>query len=465
MKSIRTRVTAFAAVFAVLAGCAVGPEYKRPDVEVPMAFKETGDWKVAEPQDGVQHGRWWEIFDDAQLHAIEEQIDISNQNIRVAEAQFRAAQAVLQAARAAGFPTVSGRAGASRSGQGSGTNSQFTAAVDAGWEIDLWGRVRRTVEAGEANVQASAADLESLRLSTQGTLAQDYFQLRVADAQRQLLEETVVGYERSLQLVNNQYTAGLVAKGDVIQAEAQLKSAQAQAIDAGIQRAQFEHAIALLIGKPASTFSIPKAPIASTVPRIPPGVPSRLLERRPDIAAAERRMAAANAQIGVAQAAVYPTLTLSAAAGLQSSTLADLFSLPSRVWSIGPALAASLFDAGLRRAQTEQAIASYDASTANYRQTVLTAFQEVEDNLVAQRLLEQEAAVQDAAVAAADQAVQIALNQYRAGTVSYLAVVTAQTIAYTNRRTALDILRRRLVAAVALVKALGGGWNEVPPRP
>ena len=426
-----------------------------------MAFKETGEWKVAQPQDSAQSGRWWEIFGDAYLHGIELQVDISNQNIRAAEAQFRAAQAVLQASRAARFPSVTGRVGANRSGQGSGTNSQFTAAVDAGWEIDLWGRVRRTVEAGEANVEASAADLAALRLSAQGTLAQSYFQLRVADAQRQLLDETVAGYERSLQLVSNQYAAGLVAKGDVIQAQAQLKSAQAQAIDAGIQRAQFEHAIALLIGKPASTFAIASAPIANTVPRIPPGVPSRLLERRPDIAAAERRMAAANAQIGVARAAVFPTLTLSASAGLQSSTLAELFSLPSRVWSLGPALAGALFDAGLRRAQSDQAIASYDASVANYRQTVLSAFQDVEDNLVALSLLEQEAAVQDDAVAAADQSVQIALNQYRAGTASYLAVITAQTTAYTNRRTALDILRRRLVAAVSLVTALGGGWNEV----
>ena len=462
---IRTALAAFIAVLALLAGCAVGPQYKRPDVEVPMAFKETGDWKLAEPQDGVPRGPWWGIFGDPQLHALEDQVDISNQNLRAAEAQFRAAQAVVRASRAAGFPTVSGRAGASRSGQGNETKSLFTAGVDAGWEIDLWGKVRRTVEAGEANVQASAADLESLRLSTQGTLAQNYFELRVADAQRQLLDETVAGYERSLQLVNNQYNAGLVARGDVIQAETQLKSAQAQAIDAGIQRAQFEHAIALLIGKPASSFSIPKAAIAKTVPPIPPGVPSRLLERRPDIAAAERRMAAANAQIGVAEAAMYPALTLSASAGLQSSTLADLFSLPSRVWSIGPALAASLFDAGLRRAQTDQAIALYDASVANYRQTVLSAFQEVEDNLAAQRLLEQESVVQDAAVAAADQSVQIALNQYRAGTVSYLAVVTAQTIAYTNRRTALDILRRRLVAAATLVKALGGGWTGVLPPP
>ncbi|MEP7084713.1 MAG: efflux transporter outer membrane subunit, partial [Betaproteobacteria bacterium] len=399
-------------------------------------------------------------FADPSLQSIEEQIDISNQNIRAAEAQYRAAQAVVRASRAAGFPTVSGRVGATRSGQGDSTGSQYSLVADAGWEIDLWGRIRRSVEAGEANVQASAADLESLRLSTQGTVAQTYFQLRIADAQRRLLEETVEGYERSLKLVTNQYNAGLVAKGDVIQAEAQLRAAQAQAIDARIQRAQFEHAIALLLGKPASSFSVAEAPVTARVPRVPAGLPSQLLERRPDIAAAERRMAAANAQVGVAQAAVYPTLNLSGSAGLQSSRLGDLFSLPSRIWSIGPALAASLFDAGLRRAQTEQAVASYDVSVANYRQTVLTAFQEVEDNLVAQRLLEEEATVQDAAVKAADQAVQIALNQYRAGTANYLVVITAQNTAYTNRRTALDILRRRLVAAATLVKALGGGWER-----
>ena len=461
----RIRAVLCLALLAVASGCAVGPAYQRPDVEVPAAFKETGDWKAAEPQDGAPRGPWWTVFADGQLPMLEKQVAISNQNLLAAQAQFRGAQAVLQAARAGGLPTLSGRAAATRSGQGSGTNSQFTAGLDAAWELDLWGRVSKSVEAGEANAQASAADLEALRLSAQGTLAQNYFQLRVADAQRQLLDETVAGYERSLQLVNNQYSAGLVAKGDVIQAQAQLKSAQAQAIDAGIQRAQFEHAIALLVGKPASSFAIATAPLAMAVPRIPAGVPSRLLERRPDIAAAERRMAAANAQVGVSRAAAYPTLTLSASAGLQNSVLGNLFTLPSRVWSIGPALAGSLFDAGLRRAQTEQAIAAYDASVANYRQVVLGAFQEVEDNLVALRLLEQEAAVQDEAVAAAEQAVQIALNQYRAGTASYLAVVTAQTTAYSNRRSALDILRRRLVAAVGLIKALGGGWDGVLPKP
>ena len=318
--------------------------------------------------------------------------------------------------------------------------------------------MRSAVEASQASAEASAADLEALRLSTQATLAQNYFQLRIADAQRRLLDDTIAGYQRSLQLVTNQYNAGIVARGDVIQAEAQLRSAEAQAIDTRVARVQLEHAIALLIGKPASSFAISELPVDIRVPRIPPGIPSQLLERRPDIAVAERRMAAANAQIGVARAALFPALTLSASAGLQSSTLANLFSLPSRVWSIGPALAGSIFDAGLRRAQTEQAIASYDAALASYRQAVLIAFQEVEDNLVAQRLLADEAEVQQAAVAAADRSVQIALNQYRAGTASYLAVVTAQTTAYNNRRTALDILRRRLVAAAALVKALGGGW-------
>jgi NodT family efflux transporter outer membrane factor (OMF) lipoprotein len=359
---------------------------------------------------------------------------------------------------------VSGNAGSTRSGQGSQSRSQFNLGASASWEVDLWGRIRKSVEAGEAGAEASAADLRAARLSAQALAAQDYLQLRVADLQRKLLDHTVAGYQRSLQLVENQYNAGLVARGDVIQAQAQLKSAQAQAIDVGIQRAQFEHAIALVIGKPPSAFSIPPTQWVLKVPPVETGLPSQLLERRPDVAGAERRMAAANAQIGVARAALFPSLTLSASAGLQSTTLGDLFSLPSRVWSIGPALAGSLFDAGLRRAQTEQAAASYDATEANYRQTVLTALQEVEDNLAALRLLESEAGVQDEAVAAAAGSVQIALNQYRAGTTSYLSVVTAQSTLLSNQRSALDIARRRLVATVALIKALGGGWSEEPPR-
>ena len=448
------------AMLVLVAGCATKTtSFQRADVEIPPAFKETGDWKIADPKDSVPRGRWWVVFSDPALDPIAQQIDISNQSLREAEARYRASQSSLQAARAAGFPSVGGSASANRSAQGSEQSSRYSLLANLGWEIDLWGRIRSGIEASEATRDATAADLEALRLSTQATLVQNYFQLRVADAQRRLLDDTVVGYKRSLQLVTNQYNVGLVARGDVIQADAQLRSAEAQAIDTGVARAQLEHAIALLVGKPASAFSIPELPIENKVPRIPPGIPSQLLERRPDVAAAERRMAAANAQVGVARAAVFPALTLSASAGLQSSTLGSLFSLPSRVWSIGPALAGAIFDAGLRRAQTEQAIANYDATVASYRQTVLVAFQEVEDNLVAQRLLSDEADVQQLAVTSADQSVQIALNQYRAGTASYLAVVTAQTAAYNNRRTALDILRRRLVASAALVKALGGGWG------
>jgi NodT family efflux transporter outer membrane factor (OMF) lipoprotein len=327
------------------------------------------------------------------------------------------------------------------------------------WEVDLWGRVRRTVEASEASAQASVADLESAKLSAQAQLAEDYFLLRVQDTQIRLLNDTVDAYQRSLQLTRNQYAVGVAARADVAQAETQLKSTQAQAIDAGILRAQLEHAIAVLLGKAPADFSIAAEVVTTEFPAIPTGLPSELLERRPDIAAAERRTAAANAQIGVAEAAFFPSLTLSATGGFQSSVMSELFSLPSRYWSIGSTLAQVIFDAGLRRAQTDQAIATYDENVANYRQTVLLGFQDVEDNLAALRILEQEAAVQDEAVKAARESLTITLNQYRAGTANYLAVVVAQAIALSNERTALGILGRRLAASVALIKALGGGWN------
>jgi len=325
--------------------------------------------------------------------------------------------------------------------------------------------VRRTVEAGEATAQASVADLEAAKLSAQAQLAEDYFLLRAQDAQIRLLTETVDAYQKSLQLTRNQYAVGVAARADVAQAETQLKSTQAQALDAGVQRAQLEHAIAVLLGKAPANFSIAPEPVATTFPPIPLGLPSELLERRPDIAAAERRTAAANAQVGVAEAAFFPSLTLSATGGFQSSVLSQLFTLPSRYWSLGPALAATIFDAGLRRAQTAQAMATYDENVANYRQTVLAGFQEVEDNLAALRILEQEAAVQDEAVKSARESLTITLNQYRAGTANYLAVVVAQAVALSNQRTALTILGRRLTASVTLIKALGGGWDaaQLPP--
>lgn len=327
------------------------------------------------------------------------------------------------------------------------------------WEADLWGRVRRLVESSKANAQASAADLESARLSAQTALAQDYFLLHVADAQRQLLDDTVAAYQKSLELTKNRYEAGVASKLDVVQAETQLKTTHAQAIDIGVQRAQLEHAIALLVGKAPSTLTIEPTPSSGTLPTIPAGVPSDLLERRPDVAGAERRVAAANAQIGVAKSAFFPVLTLSAAGGFESGSLTKWLTLPSRFWSVGPALAETLFDGGMRRAQSDQAVAAYDASVATYRQTVLGGFQEVEDNLAALRILEQEAQVQDEAVKAARQSVIFTMNQYKAGTVSYLDVVIVQATALANERTAVDLLGRRLAASVHLVEAIGGGWS------
>ncbi len=453
----------------LLTACAVGSDYVRPTVEAPAAFKELDGWKAAQPRDLEIHGKWWEAFGDPLLNSLEDQVDISNQNLAQAEAQYRQARALVQSARAGYFPVVTGNVSATRSRSPSnsvnaasgGVNTARSLSLDASWEADVWGRVRRTVEANVANAQASAVDLEAARLSAHAELAQDFFQLRAVDAQKRLLEDTVAEYEKSMQLTQNQYQAGVVAKADVVQSDTQLKTTQAQAIDLGVQRAQLEHAIALLIGKPPSNFSIAPSPLplATVPPPIPVGVPSTLLERRPDIAGAERRVAAANAQIGVAKSAYFPSLTLSAAGGYQSTNLAQWLTAPSRFWSIGPALAENLLDGGLRRAQTEAAVAAYDASVAAYRQTVLNGLQEVEDNLVALRILEQEAQVQEQAVKSAQQSVQLTTNQYKAGIVSYLNVITVQTVAVGNERTAVDILNRRLAASVLLIKALGGGWS------
>jgi NodT family efflux transporter outer membrane factor (OMF) lipoprotein len=461
---------------AALAACTAGPDYVRPSVETPSSYKEAQGWKPAEPRDGQPRGEWWKVFDDPTLDALASQVTVTNQSIKAAEAQVRQARALTDAARAAFFPVVSANATATRSGSSTGTSStgsgttvnlggvrnNYNVALDLSWEIDLWGRIRRTVEASEAAAAASVGDLESATLSAQAQLASDYLLLRVQDAQIRLLQDTVAAYQRSLQLTRNQYAVGVVGRSDVAQAETQLKSTQAQAIDAAALRAQLEHAIAVLIGKPPAEFSLPAEPVTAKFPDIPPGLPSALLERRPDIAAAERRAAAANAQIGVAEAAFFPSLTLSATGGFQSSLLSELFSLPSRYWSLGPALAQVIFDAGLRRAQSAQAIAVYDQAVANYRQTVLTGFQEVEDNLAALRVLEQEAAVQEEAVKSARESLAIVLNQYRAGTANYLAVIVIQAATLNNERTAIDILGRRLAASVALVKALGGGWKEPP---
>lgn len=477
---------------SMMAGCTIGPDYVKPDMAVPAAFKEQQGWKTAQPQDELPRGNWWELFGDSELNALVSQVEVSNQNIRAVEAQYRQARALAQQAHAAYYPTLSASLSANRrqiiSGSGSNndlnnininttnlnsatinstsnsgrsSSSAYSAGLNASWEPDIWGRVQRSVEAGTANVQASGADVAAARLSAQAELVQDYFLLRIADARAQLLNDTVAAYERSFKLTQNQYAVGVVARADVVNSETQLKTARAQAVDARVQRAQLEHAIAVLIGKAPAELTIPFAPVFNTLPpAIPAGIPSQLLERRPDIAAAERRAAAANAQIGVAQAAYYPAITLSTALGLQSSSFASLFSAPTTFWTLGAALAQTLFDGGLRKAQTAQAIAVYDQNAASYRQAILTAFQEVEDNLSSLSLLEQEAQLQEDAVKSSREAVQIATNQYKAGLVNFLDVVNVEAIALNNERTALTVQSSRLVAAVLLIKALGGGWDS-----
>ncbi|KWO79281.1 efflux transporter outer membrane subunit [Burkholderia ubonensis] len=474
------RPLAAAVAFAtavLLAGCAVGPDYHRPDTPMPAAFKEapTG-WKVAQPADGADRGAWWRVYGDPQLDALIGKLNASNQTIAQSAAAYRQARALVAEARAAYFPTVGLTASGSRSRSpraslSSGSSSSFgggssgsignsySVGLDASWEPDLWGKVSRTVGAQRAGEAAAAADLANARLSQQATLAQTYFQLRTADTLQMLLDDTVASYARSLQLTQNRYAQGVAARADVIQAQTQLQSAQAAAIDNGVARAQYEHAIATLIGEPASTFSLPPLPLAAEPPVTPVGVPSALLERRPDIAAAERRAAAANEQIGVAISAFFPTLTLSAQGGVQSSVWSNLFTLPARFWTVGPQLAATLFDAGLRAAQTEAARATYDQDVAAYRLSVLTAFQDVEDNLASQRILAREIDVQRQAVDSAEHALAIVTNQYKAGTVDYLNVLTAQTTAFSAHQKLATIAGQRMVSSVGLVKALGGGWD------
>jgi NodT family efflux transporter outer membrane factor (OMF) lipoprotein len=448
----------------LLSSCAVvGPNYVRPTVRTPTTFKEAAGWKTAQPRDAEPKGPWWEIYDDPVLDALERQVNVSNQTIAQAEAQYRQARALVAIARAGYFPTVEASGNVNRgrltSAGGTAPRGAVTvreAGLDASWEPDLWGRVRRSVESNVAAAQGSAADVESIRLSLHAELAQDYFQLRALDAQQQVLDNAVAALQKSLELTNNRYRAGVAARSDVVQAEAQLSTAQAQAADIGVQRAQFEHAIAVLTGKAPADFSFARAPLNAAPPAIPVSLPSELLERRPDIASAERRVAAANAQIGVAEAAFYPSLNLSATLG---AALGPAFSAPALLWSLGTALAQTIFDGGARQGRKDQAVAAYDGTVAAYRQTVLAGFQEVEDNLAALRILEQEASDQARAVASSREAVTLTLNQYKAGTVSYLNVLTAQQTALTNERTAVDLASRRLVASVLLVRALGGGWR------
>ena len=460
---------ALALALAGAGACAVGPDYARPAFEAPPAFKELEGWKRAQPSDAELRGAWWEIFGDADLDALETQVIASNQTLAQAVATYAEARAQVREARAAYFPTLAVGIGATRS-LSSSNQANFVSQknavteqslpVDVSWEPDLWGRVRRSVESERAAAQASAGDLASAQLSLQAQLAQDYFTLRTLDAERRLLDDTVLAYEKSLQITKNRYDAGVAARTDVVQAQAQLETTRAQAINIGVQRAATEHAIARLVGRTPAQLSIASEPLEASPPGVPVALPSALLERRPDVAAAERRVAAANAQIGVAEAAYFPTVTLSASGGFQSAGLAQWFTWPSRFWSVGPSVSETVFDGGLRGAQTDFARAGWEGSVAAYRDTVLTAFQGVEDQLAALRILQGEAVAQAAAVQAARESVVLTNNEYLAGTVSYLDVVTVQAIALADERADVDLLGARMTASVLLIEALGGGWSS-----
>ena len=471
------QILAFSLMALVLfKGCDKAPKYKKPTVPTPPSykeitpesFKETDNWKFAHPKDDVIRGKWWELFNDSQLNALEEQANLSNQSIALADANFRAARAVIKQSRSQYFPTVTTSPSIIRSQSSGATSSNFSAGraftdyslpFDASWEPDLWGRIRNTVRVSSSEAQATAGDLQNVRLSIEAELAFDYYQLRALDSQKALLDSTVVAFQEQLDLTRVRFQTGIASDEDIALAETQLQTTQAQATDIGILRSQLEHAIAMLTGQPASTFSLSFAPMTAEPQPIPLGVPSQLLERRPDIAAAERRVAEANAEIGVTKAAFFPALTLSAAAGFESSSIATWLTWPARFFSVGPTVAQTLFDKGRRAAVTEQARAQYDATVATYRQTVLTAFQEVEDNLAALRILSRELEQQNAAVASAQRTLSLSTERYKAGIDSYLNVITAQTALLTNQRTAVTLRMEQMTASVQLIKALGGGWN------
>ena len=471
------RLLSVMAGIAIMTACAVGPDYKRPAFDAVPNYKEQENWKPSEPSDAINRGPWWDIYHDEALDQLEAKIDISNQNVKAAVAAYDQAQALVGQAQAGYWPTVAASATrlrvASRSGglsgvttngittvgQASSTTTSYSVGATANWTLDIWGQIRRTVESDRASAQASAAALAGAELSAQATLATDYFELRAQDQLQKLLDDTVVDEQLSLKITESRYRYGVAAKADVVSAQAQLLSSQAQQINAKIQRATLEHAIAVLVGLQPAEFSLSAEAMRADVPTVPAGVPSTLLERRPDVAEAERKVAAANAQIGVATAAYFPSLTLSGSDQYTNSTLSKLISLPNRAWSFGPTLAETLFDAGSRRAQVAQARAAYEASVANYRQTVLSGFEQVEDQIATLRILEEQAVVEEAAVKAAKEAETLTLNQYKAGTVPYSSVITAQTTRFSAEETALTVLSSRLQASVALIEALGGGWN------
>jgi NodT family efflux transporter outer membrane factor (OMF) lipoprotein len=455
-----------------LGGCTVGPKYVQPTVPPPPpAFKETpSNWSQASPQDQLPKGKWWEIYGDPQLNSLEETIAVSNQNLKVAYQQYMSARDLVKQARSQLFPTVAVQPSGSRNQLSqnrplvtpTSTNlySDTVLPAELSYEVDLWGQVRRTIEASRENAQASAGDLENISLSLHSELAFDYFSLRGLDLQKQLLDDTVTDFETALKLTQVRYHGGVASDVDVAQAETQLETTRAQDIEVGVARAQFEHAIAVLTGQPASSFSISSSPLTASPPQVPLGVPSDLLQRRPDIAAAERRVASANAQIGIAIAAYYPQISLSAAGGAESTAIGALFTGPSAFWSVGGSAFETVLDGGRRRAVTQQARDNHDAMVASYREDVLEAFQQVEDNLAAERLLDKELATQTVAVASARRSVGLSTARYKRGITTYLEVLTAQSIALSDERTAADLMTRRMTASVLLVKALGGGWDK-----
>jgi len=454
----------------------VGPKYHRPTAPAPSAYKETPpatwaetqEWKQAQPSEGVKRGKWWEIYNDPELNALEEQVSISNQNLKMAEAQFREAKFAVRIAHSNLFPTISvtptivNARSSINAALSTGRQTTYDLPVNVSWEADIWGSVRRSILSSKEAAQASDAELENARLSYQAELAQDYFELRGTDGEKELLETTVKSYQDYLKLTRDRFSSGVASGSDVAQAQTQLETARAQLIDFNVARAQYEHAIAVLAGKAPAEVNISYNSIKIIPPVVPVGLPSQLLERRPDIANAERQMAEANEQIGIAKAAFYPSIGLttnSAPVGLESTSFKHWISWPSRFWSVGPGVAETVYDAGKRRATLNQNIAAYDATVANYRQTVLTAFQQVEDNVAALRVLEDEAQAEDQAVKAAQNALDISTYQYKAGTVNYLTVITEQAILLQDQVQAVNILTRRMSASVLLIEALGGGWD------
>jgi NodT family efflux transporter outer membrane factor (OMF) lipoprotein len=449
-----------AASFALLTACAVGPNYKRPAVDASAAYKEQNGWKPSEPNDALDRGPWWEIFNDEVLNGLENQLNISNENVKAAAAAVAEARALVRQARSGFWPSVGVSAGRQRSVVGDNEPNTITSAgISGSWDIDLWGQIRRSTENSRASMQASEAALASARLAAQAQLATAYFELRAQDQLQIILNDIVAAEQQSLKITENRYRVGVAAKADVVNAQTQLLSSQAQQVNAPLQRAILEHAIAVLVGQQPSQFSVAPAAMRADVPTVPPGLPSELLERRPDVAQAERQVAAANAQIGVAISAFFPSLTITGSDDYQGNTISHLIRTANRVWAIGPSVALSVFDAGLRRAQVAQARAVYEQHVDNYRETVLASLQQVEDNIATLRVLEQRAVIEDSAVKAAREAETLTLNQYKAGTVPYSSVITAQTTRLTSEQNALDVLSGRLQASVAMIQALGGGWK------